>query len=176
MRPGLAASVLGREADPVRTDDPDLTGTGQETVHGICGQPTGSPGDDGPPTSGEIGLGRFRPVWMDDEACVRVETAAVTSVREGERDRQLDRRLSVDELRGPLGPRLAEDGRAAHRADLRLLPIYRQRGIPGTARTRVEVERFFEGMELVDPGIELVHHWRPDDPNADAPADEQVSV
>ncbi|MCL9758546.1 SAM-dependent methyltransferase [Frankia sp. AiPa1] len=58
----------------------------------------------------------------------------------------------------------------------RAAEIYRQRGIPGTARTRVEVERFFEGLELVDPGIELVHRWRPDDPNADAPADEQVSV
>jgi hypothetical protein len=37
-------------------------------------------------------------------------------------------------------------------------------------RSRAEVERFFEGWELIDPGVVPVMAWRPesepDDPNA----------
>jgi O-methyltransferase involved in polyketide biosynthesis len=40
---------------------------------------------------------------------------------------------------------------------------YRARGIPNKARSQAEVERFFDGMDLVDPGVTLVHRWRPDD-------------
>ncbi|WP_423748149.1 SAM-dependent methyltransferase [Frankia canadensis] len=40
--------------------------------------------------------------------------------------------------------------------------IYRGRGIPFRNRNKAEVERFFDGLELVDPGVVLVHYWRPD--------------
>jgi hypothetical protein len=33
---------------------------------------------------------------------------------------------------------------------------------PQTLRTREEVARFFEGLELVPPGLVYVHTWRPD--------------
>lgn len=32
-----------------------------------------------------------------------------------------------------------------------------------TYRTEAEVRRFFDGMELLDPGISTVHKWRPDE-------------
>ena len=31
-----------------------------------------------------------------------------------------------------------------------------------TYRTHAEVAAFFDGMDLVDPGVERVQHWRPD--------------
>ena len=40
-----------------------------------------------------------------------------------------------------------------------------------TARSRDDIARFFDGMELVPPGLVQVHHWRPDGPiDANAPA------
>jgi hypothetical protein len=41
---------------------------------------------------------------------------------------------------------------------------------PQTLRTREAVTRFFDGLELVPPGVVYVHTWHPD-PGADAPAD-----
>ena len=41
-------------------------------------------------------------------------------------------------------------------------------GISFTARTEAEVAAFFDGLELVDPGIAPVLAWRPD---GAAPAD-----
>jgi S-adenosyl methyltransferase len=38
----------------------------------------------------------------------------------------------------------------------------RQTATPGTIRTRAEVERFFAGLDLVDPGVVWAHEWRPD--------------
>ena len=32
---------------------------------------------------------------------------------------------------------------------------------PQTLRTRAEVSRFFDGLDLVPPGIVYVHTWRP---------------
>ncbi|WP_255355183.1 SAM-dependent methyltransferase [Pseudofrankia sp. DC12] len=51
--------------------------------------------------------------------------------------------------------------------------IYRARGIPAQARSRAEVEFFFDGLDLVAPGIALAHRWRPDltDDVAERPAD-----
>lgn len=43
---------------------------------------------------------------------------------------------------------------------------YARRGMPMKLRTRPEAEAFFAGLDLVDPGLCQVHHWRPD---ADAP-------
>jgi phage gp37-like protein len=40
---------------------------------------------------------------------------------------------------------------------------------PQTRRTRAEVARFFDGLELLEPGIVQIHQWRPD-PNTIAPA------
>ena len=40
---------------------------------------------------------------------------------------------------------------------------YNANGIPMVTRDRTEVERFFGGMELLDPGVVLVNHWHPDD-------------
>ena len=34
-------------------------------------------------------------------------------------------------------------------------------------RTKAEVERFFTGLELVDPGVTPMLAWRPDDQPAD---------
>jgi S-adenosyl methyltransferase len=39
---------------------------------------------------------------------------------------------------------------------------YRKNGVPLQARSKAEVARFFQGLELVDPGIVLAHHWRPE--------------
>jgi hypothetical protein len=53
--------------------------------------------------------------------------------------------------------------------------IYRARGIPLQTRTRAEVERFFDGLDLVTPGIQVVHRWRPDGDDTDA-TDAQVNL
>lgn len=42
----------------------------------------------------------------------------------------------------------------------RLLQVYVDRGIPVRPRTRAEVERFFDGLEIVEPGVEVIHRWR----------------
>ncbi|EFC79670.1 protein of unknown function DUF574 [Parafrankia sp. EUN1f] len=54
--------------------------------------------------------------------------------------------------------------------------VYRSRGISGTARSRQEVEQFFDGLEIVTPGVAVVHRWRPDAPFGDSLNDAQVSV
>jgi O-methyltransferase involved in polyketide biosynthesis len=40
---------------------------------------------------------------------------------------------------------------------------YEARGIPERVRDKAEVESFFDGLELVAPGVVLVSHWHPDD-------------
>jgi hypothetical protein len=44
----------------------------------------------------------------------------------------------------------------------------RQTATPGTVRSRSEVERFFTGVEMLDPGVVWVREWRPD---TDEPAE-----
>ncbi|OAA27099.1 S-adenosyl methyltransferase [Frankia sp. EI5c] len=56
----------------------------------------------------------------------------------------------------------------------RLVEIYRQRGIPLTTRPLAEVEGFFAGLELVEPGVRFVHRWRAE-VAPDGPTDAQVS-
>ncbi len=52
--------------------------------------------------------------------------------------------------------------------------VYRQRTpTPGTSRTRSEVERFFTGLELVEPGVVRIGEWRPDPDESVEPADER---
>ena len=51
-------------------------------------------------------------------------------------------------------------------------PNVRANRAPGQGRTRsrAEILRFFDGFDLVDPGLVYVPQWRPDSP-ADVPSD-----
>ncbi|OAA26340.1 S-adenosyl methyltransferase, partial [Frankia sp. EI5c] len=40
---------------------------------------------------------------------------------------------------------------------------YRANGISMTARDKATVEGFFRGLEILDPGVVLVHRWHPDE-------------
>jgi len=44
----------------------------------------------------------------------------------------------------------------------RVVEVYRKGGTPAQVRSRSEFSRFFEGLELVDPGIELAALWHPE--------------
>jgi trans-aconitate methyltransferase len=48
---------------------------------------------------------------------------------------------------------------------------YKTRGMPARERTKAEVERFFNGLELIEPGVRLIHRWRPD-PDLDEAVDD----
>lgn len=61
--------------------------------------------------------------------------------------------LALSTVTADSAPQEVADGIAAYEA----------RGIPERVRTRTDVERFFDGMELIDPGVVLVNHWHPDD-------------
>jgi S-adenosyl methyltransferase len=52
---------------------------------------------------------------------------------------------------------------------------YNSRGINSKARTKAQLASFFTGLDLVEPGVTPVHHWRPDD-EARAVDDSMVSV
>jgi hypothetical protein len=54
----------------------------------------------------------------------------------------------------------------------KLVSAYQAQGIDVTARTRSEVAQFFQGLDLVSPGLVPVHLWRPDDSAAADPAAE----
>lgn len=43
----------------------------------------------------------------------------------------------------------------------RIKQLYAEGGTPGQVRTREEGRRFFRGLDLVEPGIAMVHEWRP---------------
>jgi hypothetical protein len=54
---------------------------------------------------------------------------------------------------------------------------YTKRGTPAQVRSRAEVLRFFDGLELVDPGVVLAHQWRPEAGSGPAVlSDRQVSL
>ncbi|MEV0622005.1 SAM-dependent methyltransferase [Nonomuraea sp. NPDC050404] len=40
--------------------------------------------------------------------------------------------------------------------------VLKTHGIPVLARTKPQVEELFDGMEPIEPGVTLVHRWRPD--------------
>lgn len=44
----------------------------------------------------------------------------------------------------------------------RVAAEYERRGMPMRLRDRAEAEAFFDGLDLVEPGLCQVHHWRPD--------------
>lgn len=47
-------------------------------------------------------------------------------------------------------------------ATQKTVQIYHSGGIQGKIRTKDEVARFFTGLELVEPGLEVPHRWRTD--------------
>jgi SAM-dependent methyltransferase len=51
--------------------------------------------------------------------------------------------------------------------------IYRKQGVTMRVRTKTEVARFFTGLDLVDPGLQVLPHWRPD---TDEPAEPDGAV
>jgi trans-aconitate methyltransferase len=55
----------------------------------------------------------------------------------------------------------------------RLAEVYEELGISGQARSRAEFARFFDGLELLAPGIQPVEHWRPD-PNLALPVESTI--
>jgi hypothetical protein len=73
----------------------------------------------------------------------------------------------VDRLMEPLAPgsMLALSTTTADSAPdevARGVAAYNARGIPTKARTKEEVERLFDGLTLLEPGVTLVNHWHPD--------------
>ncbi|MDQ0773399.1 SAM-dependent methyltransferase [Streptomyces aurantiacus] len=44
----------------------------------------------------------------------------------------------------------------------RVVEVYRKGGTPAQVRSRSEFSRFFEGLELLAPGIGLAEHWHPE--------------
>jgi hypothetical protein len=61
----------------------------------------------------------------------------------------------------------ASDIRAQSMADM--AELLTQTGPPMTARSHAEVSRFFDGLDLVEPGVVALPSWRPD--SADVPAE-----
>ncbi|WP_244501263.1 SAM-dependent methyltransferase [Streptomyces sp. TP-A0874] len=53
---------------------------------------------------------------------------------------------------------------------------YAARNMPMRLRTRAEAEEFFTGMELSEPGITQVHHWRPDGSQDGTIRDEDIAM
>ncbi|MET7904953.1 SAM-dependent methyltransferase [Streptomyces sp. NPDC005336] len=45
---------------------------------------------------------------------------------------------------------------------VKVIEIYKESGIPFTTRSQSEVAAFFEGLELVEPGVSEPQHWKPD--------------
>jgi predicted O-methyltransferase YrrM len=54
--------------------------------------------------------------------------------------------------------------------------IFRRSGVIMQVRPRPAVERFFAGLDLIDPGVVSLPHWRPDPSDTDQPSDTAVSV
>jgi hypothetical protein len=76
--------------------------------------------------------------------------------------------LALSHLTGDFDP-VAWEGVAA---------VYRRSGVIMQVRSRPQIERFFEGLDLIDPGVVSLPHWQPDDDADPAvqPTDEAVSV
>lgn len=54
--------------------------------------------------------------------------------------------------------------------------VYDSSSIPMRTRSRAEFSRFFTGLELVEPGIQVVHRWRPDSGWQDLVPDQNVAL
>jgi hypothetical protein len=59
-----------------------------------------------------------------------------------------------------------EPAPAELRAEMaRLQPMYEQAGAPVYPRTHAEISAWFDGLEMVEPGLVLLPDWRNDDPD-----------
>ncbi len=56
----------------------------------------------------------------------------------------------------------ASDVRAANQAEMTRRVNERMRGPQATMRDRAAISRFFDGLDLVEPGVVQPQHWRPD--------------
>jgi S-adenosyl methyltransferase len=74
--------------------------------------------------------------------------------------------LALSHLSGDFDP-AAWEGVAA---------VYRRTGVTMQVRSRAEIERFFTGLEMVEPGVQVLPAWRPEDDAGAPPTDAQVSV
>jgi hypothetical protein len=74
--------------------------------------------------------------------------------------------LALSHLTGDFDP-AAWEGVAA---------IYRRSGVTMQVRSRPDIERFFAGLDLIEPGVQVLPAWRPDADAGDPPTDTQVSV
>jgi hypothetical protein len=54
--------------------------------------------------------------------------------------------------------------------------VYRRSGVTMRVRARPDIERFFTGLDLVDPGVRVLPAWRPDPDAGEPPSDVQVAV
>ena len=58
--------------------------------------------------------------------------------------------------------------------------VFARSGVTMQVRSRPEIERFFDGLDLIDPGVVSLPRWRPDRPvgtgEASLPSDAAVSV
>jgi S-adenosyl methyltransferase len=54
--------------------------------------------------------------------------------------------------------------------------VYRRTGVTLQVRSRAEIERFFTGLEMIEPGVQVLPAWRPDGDAGAPPTDVQVSV
>jgi hypothetical protein len=56
--------------------------------------------------------------------------------------------------------------------------VYRRSGVTMQVRSRPEIERFFAGLDLVEPGVQSLPRWRPEATGGDASeiSDAEVSV
>jgi hypothetical protein len=54
--------------------------------------------------------------------------------------------------------------------------VYRRSGVTMQVRSRPDIERFFDGLDLIEPGVQVLPAWRPDAGAGDPPPDTQVSV
>jgi hypothetical protein len=57
-----------------------------------------------------------------------------------------------------------------------LADVYGRQAVPLVPRSRGEVTRFFDGLDLVEPGVQAVHRWRPDGTAPGELTDAQVSA
>ncbi|MET9083180.1 SAM-dependent methyltransferase [Streptomyces sp. NPDC004237] len=53
--------------------------------------------------------------------------------------------------------------------------IYRESGVPAQVRSRDEFARFFNGLELIEPGVQVATDWHPDS-NEQSDGDSRVSL
>ncbi len=67
----------------------------------------------------------------------------------------------------------ASDIRAASMAEMTKRVNERMSGPKATMRDRAAITRFFDGLDLIDPGVVQPQQWRPD---PDVPAPDQVTA